>query len=59
MVKRNMPVAAPDDYDDDDNDFDDNNSHRVSRCSCLQYFGDFFTSSRKTQDFTTAVTTVQ
>ena len=59
MVKRNMPVAARDDNDDDDNDFDDNNSHRVYRCLCLQYFGDFFTSSTKTQAFTTVVTTVQ
>lgn len=45
MMKRKIPVAARDDNDDDNNDFDDNG---VSRCSCLQYFGDFFPSSRKT-----------
>jgi hypothetical protein len=55
MAKRKMPVAAS---DDDDND-DDSNSRTVSRCSCLQYFGNFFTSSRKTQAFTTALTTDQ
>jgi hypothetical protein len=55
MMKRKMPVTARDD-DDDDYDYD-NNSPRVSRCSCLQYFGDFFTSSRwKTQAFAVVTT---
>lgn len=43
MAKRKMPVAARVDDDDDvDNDDDDSNSRRFSRCSCLQFFGDFF-----------------
>jgi hypothetical protein len=45
MAKRKMPVAARD--DDNDDEYDDSNSPRVSRCLCLQYFGDFFTSRRK------------
>jgi len=73
MAKRKMPVTAgdgddDDDYDDDGDDGDDDddeeeeedsNSRRVSTCSCPQYFGDFFTSSKKTQAFTTALTTDQ
>jgi hypothetical protein len=58
IVKRKMPVAArDDDGDDNDDDDDDSNRRRVSRCSCLQFFGDFFTSSRQTQAFTTDLAT--
>jgi hypothetical protein len=57
MAKRKRSVAARDDNDDDNDD--DSISRRVSSCSCLQYFGDFFISSRKTQAFTTALTTDQ
>jgi hypothetical protein len=60
MAKRKMPVAARDDDTDDtddNDDDDDSNSRRVCRCSCLHFFGDFFTSSRKAQAFTTDLTT--
>jgi len=57
MAKRKMLVAARDDDGDDDNDDDDSNSRRFSWCSCLQFFGDFFTSSGKTQAFISDLTT--
>ena len=57
MAIRKVPVSA---RDDNDNDYDDDsNSRTVSRSSCLQYFGNCFTSNRKTQAFTTALTTDQ